>query len=274
MPLLFCLLTVNGRTQTFEVASVKLADPNLGERLFPVRGGPGTSDPARVEYSNISLRAMLYYAYGVAGNEISAPPWLAMNKFDITAKIPPGTTKPQFAVMLQNLLADRFHLVVHREQKEVNGYAMVIGKNGPKLTRASAEDTAAATQPPSGPAVSGVDEKGYMKLARPGMIYPFLQGSNGKAIHLIARAQLLSDLGRILTGFVRGPVEDSTGLSGRYDFTLDFSTDSSAAPDVLDTAAPDVPTALQEQLGLKLEPKKTQLDVLVVDSADKIPTGN
>jgi uncharacterized protein (TIGR03435 family) len=106
------------------------------------------------------------------------------------------------------------------------------------------------------------------------MIYPFLQGSNGKAIHLIARAQLLSDLGRILTGFVHGPVEDSTGLSGRYDFTLDFSTDSGATPDVLDTAAPEVPTALQEQLGLKLEPKKTRLDVLVVDSADKVPTGN
>ena len=150
---------------------------------------------------------------------------------------------------------------------------MVIGKNGPKLTRASAEDTAAATQPPSGPVVSGVDEKGYMKLARPGMIYPFLQGSNSKAIHLIARAQLLSDLGRILVSFVHGPVDDSTGLSGRYDFTLDFSIDSGVvAPDVLDTSAPDVPTALQEQLGLKLEPKKTQLDVL--DSADKVPTGN
>jgi uncharacterized protein (TIGR03435 family) len=135
---------------------------------------------------------MLYYAYGVAGNEISAQPWLATNKFDITAKIPPGTTKPQFAVMLQNLLAERFHLVVHHEQKEVDDYAMVIGKNGPKLTPASAADTAAATQPPSGPALSGIDEKGYIKLAGPGMIYPLLQNSNGKAIHLIARAQLLN----------------------------------------------------------------------------------
>ena len=156
----------------------------------------------------------------------------------------------------------------------VNGYAMVLGKNGPKLKKSSDEDTLAAMQPLSVPAISGIDEKGYMKLARPGMIYPFLQGSNGKAVHLIARAQMLSDLAKILTGFVRGPVVDTTGLTGRYDFTLDFSTDAGASPDVLDTSAPDVPTALQEQLGLRLEPRKTQFDMLVVDSADKVPPEN
>jgi len=262
---------------TFDAASVKPSDPNLGSQGFPIRGGPGTTDPGRIVYTNTSLKAMLYWAYGLPISQITAPPWMSAEKFDITATMPPGTTKEQFAVMLQNLLAQRFHLVVHHESKEVAGYEMIVGRNGPKLKKSSADDALAAVQPQSQAPVASFVPNGYPQLYRPGMIYPFLLGSNGKAIHLIAKAQLLSDLAKVLGGMVHGPIADNTGLTGRFDFTLDFDTGAppaQAPSDTPENTAPDVPTALQEQLGLKLQPKKTQIDMLIVDSADKAPTEN
>jgi uncharacterized protein (TIGR03435 family) len=256
----------------FEAASIKTADPNLGDRGFPVRGGPGSADPDRVAYTNISLRSMLYYAYGFAGREIVGPAWLGSGKFDIAATAAPGTTKEQFTLMLRNLLAERFHLVVHREAKEEQGFSMVVAKNGPKLKDASDADVEATGNPPAGPPFeAAMDAKGYQQLARPGMIYPFVPGSDGHAIHLIARAQKLGDLARILGGQMGHPVVDKTGLGGLYDFTLEFAV---GTLDVANTYAPEIPNALEQQLGLKLEPAKISVETLVVDSADKVPTEN
>ncbi len=262
-------------TPSFEVSTVKPADPSLGLKLVPVRGGPGTSDPGRVAYTNVSLRQMLYWAYGVGSDRITGPGWLGSDRFDIAATIPPGATPEQFTMMLRNLLAERFHLVVHNESKEVQGYELVTAKGGPKLKKASDEDAIAADQPPSRALLAGSDAHGYPILNWPGMIYPSLQGSNGKAIHLIARAQKLSALANVLGGMMRGPIVDKTGDDGRYDFTLDFAVDPNApASEAQDLSAPLIPTALQEQLGLRLEPKKTSIQMLIVDSADRVPTAN
>jgi uncharacterized protein (TIGR03435 family) len=267
--LIFC---VGAFGQTFEAASIKVSDPNLGDRMIPVRGGPGSADPDRIAYTNISLRSMLYYAYGFAGREIVGPAWLGSGKFDIAATAPPGTTKEQFTLMLRNLLAERFHLVVHRESREEQGFNMVIAKNGPKLKNASDADVEAVGKPPVGPPFeSATDSKAYSQLARPGMIYPSVPGSDGHAIHLIARAQKLADLARILGGQMGHPVVDKTGLSGLYDFTLEFAM---GTLDVANTYAREIPDALEEQLGLKLEPAKISTEILVVDSADKVPTEN
>jgi uncharacterized protein (TIGR03435 family) len=267
--------TLHAQYLTFEAASIKPSDSSLGDRMIPIRGGPGSTDPDHVTYTNISLKAMLYYAYGVAGNEIVGPPWLGTPKFDIQATAPPGTTKEQFTTMLRNLLAERFHLAVHHESKEVPGYNLVVGKNGAKLKQSSPEDVAAATQPPAGPPIAPApDAKGYMQLARPGMIYPSVPGSNGHAIHLIARAQTIPDLARILGGNFQHPIVDKTGLTGRYDFTLEFALENLTPADVPEDLPPRIPAALQDQLGLTLEPTKVSFDQLVVDSADKVPTEN
>lgn len=263
------------QSPTFEAASIKPSDPALGQQMFPVRGGPGSNDPDRVAYKNISLKSLLYYAYGVAGNEISGPPWLGSGKFDVEATAATGTTKDDFTLMLRNLLAERFHLVVHHESKELQGYDLVLGKSGSKLKQASEADAIAASQPPVGPPFApATDSKGYPQLARPGMIYPSVPGSNGHAIHLIARAQTVPDLARFLGGNFQHPIVDKTGLSGRYDFTLEFALETLTPNDDPEVSSPRIPVALEEQLGLTLEPRKVSVDILVVDSADKAPTGN
>ncbi len=256
----------------FEAASIKASDPKYGDRGFPVRGGPGSADPDRVAYTNISLRSMLYYAYGFAGREIVGPAWLGSGRFDITATAAPGTTKEQFTLMLRNLLAERFHLVVHRESREEQGFNMVIAKNGPKLKNASDADVETVGKPPAGPPFeAATDSKGYPQLARPGMIYPSVPGSDGHAIHLIARAQKLADLARILGGQMGHPIIDKTSLNGLYDFTLEFAV---GTLDVANTYAREIPDALEQQLGLKLEPAKISTEILMVDSADKVPSEN
>jgi uncharacterized protein (TIGR03435 family) len=261
---------------SFEVASVKASDPKLGMRAFPVRGGPGSADPGQVIYTNISLKYLLYYAYGAHSDQITGPEWLGTEHYDIVAKIPPGTGKEEFTLMLRTLLADRFHLALHHESKEVQGYDLAIGKNGPKLKEASEGDSLAAAQPPSGPPLlDKPDGKGYPQLARPGMIYPAVPGTNGLGIHLIARAQKLSDLAMVLSGNFGHPIVNRTGLEGRYDFTLDFALETNnPAGEASVDLPPPIPLALQEQLGLRLTPVKTAVDMLVIDRADKVPTAN
>jgi hypothetical protein len=120
--------------QTFEVASVKPAAPITGNRIMVMmRGGPGTPDPGQITYTNVSLQNVLINAYGVKGFQISGPGWLDSERYDIVAKVPRGATKEQFMGMLQNLLAERFKLTLHREKKDLPMYALVVGKNGPKL---------------------------------------------------------------------------------------------------------------------------------------------
>jgi uncharacterized protein (TIGR03435 family) len=260
----------------FEVASVKPSDPQLGARLFPVRGGPGSSDPGQVVYTNISLKYLLYYAYGAHSDQITGPEWLGLEQYDVVAKIPPGTSPEQFTLMLRNLLSERFHLVLHHESREVQGYDLVVAKSGPKLKESSKTDSLAAEQPSSGPPLlDKPDQNGYPQLARPGMIYPAIAGSNGRGIHLIARAQTLTDLATVLGGNLRHPIANRSGLDGRYDFTLDFAleTNNAAAEAPIDLP-PGIPIALQEQLGLRLVPVKTAVDMLFVDHADKAPTAN
>ena len=103
---------------TFEVASVKPAEPQTGMAIrVMMRGGPGTPDPGQLNYSNVSLKNVLMAAYAVKGYQINGPKWLDSERFDIVAKIAPGATKEQFQLMLQNLLAERFKLTLHRETK-------------------------------------------------------------------------------------------------------------------------------------------------------------
>jgi uncharacterized protein (TIGR03435 family) len=163
---------------------------------------------------------------------------LGDDKFDIAASQPSGSPPGQILTMLQALLADRFGLVVHREPKLLSGYALVPGKKPPTLH-----------EKPSGAGTNTSGGRGTLK------------GTN------ISMAYLADFLSRELDQ----PVQDQTGLPGVFDVSLEWSPDQA-------NPAPDRPssifTAVQEQLGLKLQPQKVTVNVLVVDHAERVPTEN
>src|SRR5271165_4347402 len=139
---------------TFDAASVKPATPPVPDgrgriMMMGPSGGPGTKDPGRIRYPFMSLKNLLMNAYDVKSFQVSGPAFLDSERFDITATMPPETTKEQFRVMLQNLLAERFKLTVHRETKELPMYSLVVAKNGPKMKESA--EMPAPTETPDAP---------------------------------------------------------------------------------------------------------------------------
>jgi uncharacterized protein (TIGR03435 family) len=273
-----------GYAQQFDVASVKPVDPESGGR-FGSSGGPGTSDPERITYS-VFLQSLLMTAYGVGSDQISGPDWLQRERYEIVAKVPPGATKEQANVMLQNLLAERFHVSLHRVMKEFPEYSLVVAKGGRKL-----KESADPNIPmPKGP--SSLDDIRSIKTGANG--FPQLPPGMRMAgvrrdgvSYLSFRAYSISDLveqlrlplGKITGGmWATGRISDKTGLTGKYDFTLEFAGSMAPGGAFVPLAGgqvgPDLFEALEKQLGLKLEKSKALLDVLVIDHADRVPTGN
>jgi uncharacterized protein (TIGR03435 family) len=239
----------------FEVASVKPSSPQ-SIRMFD--GGPGSHDPGMISWSRATLNDLLYYAYGLQDSEqISGPEWLANEPYDIAAKIPTATTKAQFQTMLQGLLAERFKVELHHQTRDFPVYYLVIAKNVPKLKEPN----------------SDTDREGFPHIpaGRPGISMNF---SGGRA-RLTARQRLLSDLAQILRVPAGRQVLDQTGLTGEYDFTLEFSLrEMTGQPSTDADSVPSLFDALPQQLGLKLEDRKAPFDVLVIDHAERVPTGN
>jgi uncharacterized protein (TIGR03435 family) len=259
---------------TFEVASVKpgvlRGRSTCGYRM---EGGPGTSDPGRIAYHDISLSTLVKLAY--LGNihacesyVLSAPKWLDSEGFDIVAKLPPGTTWPQLGIMLQNLLAERFQLAIHREEKVISAYSLVIGKDGPKFKESVGHPAGGANDSPAAPHKATTDAEGFPVPAPSGSWIITRNGHTRMQQLNIDMAtfarQLRNQLGR--------PVTDATGLKGTYDFTLSWVADSPVTPD--SDPAPDLFTAVQQQLGLRLEASKVTIDVIVADHAEKSPSEN
>ena len=146
--------------------------------------------------------------------------------------------------MLQALLKDRFRISSHREMKEMSVYEMIVAKGGMKMTPYD------ATRPPASPP----------------------NRNRGGAV--IVGSGTMPQLAKMLTGSARRPVLDNTGLDGRYNYLLTF-TPFSAQSDILsDSEPPDLFTAVEQQLGLKLEPRKDSIEILVVDHAERAPIGN
>ncbi len=288
--------TGGGLTE-FEVASIKPAAPQaVNQFRVMMRGGPGSPDPGQLTYTNVSLKNILTNAYGVKTFQISGPAWLDTDRFDLLAKIPKGATKDDLKVMLQNLLAERFKLTLHREKKDLPIYALVVAKNGPKLKEAS-DDAAAAPDAPPPPPPGGrvtVGKDGFPQMPKGGRGGLMMMMNNGR-LRLVGNKQPVSAMTDMLSNQLGRPVVDMTGLTGKYDFTLDFMPEEGqmmkgpmgampppppgAGPGPgdagLDSPSPaNLFTALQEQLGLKLEPKKGSIDLLVIDHIEKTPTEN
>jgi uncharacterized protein (TIGR03435 family) len=231
-----------GELPTFEVASIKASQTPQGQGLRSLREDINT-DPARLTMVNVSLHSCIRWAYKLGVYEISGPDWLTSARFDVTAKAASPVPEEQLRLMLQSLLKERFMLAVHRQTKELSGYALVVGRNGTKLRP-----------------VEGGGE-GSM---------------TGAALVFEGHQMPLSRLADIISGVLKMPVKDMTTLDGFYDFKLDMR------PYLLDRQAGDPPidlagiaiSALDAQLGLKLEARKIQVDVLDVDHAEKTPTEN
>jgi len=257
-------------TPTFEVASIKPATPlgPLGMRSNR-NGGPGTADPGRYICENCPVSSVLYEAYDLLDFEYAGPTWVHNMRFDFTAKIPPGATKEMLRIMLQNLLTERFKLAVHREKKEMRVYELTAARNGPKFGESAREN---APQE-SGPA-------GKLQQDKDG--FPVLPTGISAMAITSNRARLRSDnqpmawLARMLAGQLEGPVIDATGLNGKYNFVVSWAFDenNTGGAAMLDPFRPALIGAIQSQLGLKLEQKKGQAEVLVIDHIERAPTGN
>jgi uncharacterized protein (TIGR03435 family) len=277
-----CAIAFGQPTQspTFEVASVKPSPPvppgGGGVYFGPARGGPGTPDPGQISWSYTRLIDLLMIAYEVKSYQISGPAWLSTERYNIIAKVPEGATKEQVNVMWQNLLAERFGVVLHHESKEFQVEELVVAKGGRNM-KESAEDDPSAEGPPK------LDNKG--NLSGPGLVTMITTGPNGPSAHTVAKAQPLSKLTTMLGNQINRPVLDKTGLTGKYDFDIEFTPNlplgqlgpgpAIAAPvDNASEPGPNLVDAVQRQLGLRLVSSKAKLDVVVIDKAEKMPTAN
>ncbi len=291
------------KSPSFDVASVKAAAPPTPDgrgmiRMAGPSGGPDTKDPGRIHYPYMTLKNLIMDAYDVKNFQVSGPAWLDTERFDITATMPPDTTKEQFRMMLQNLLAERFKMAVHRETKDLPMYSLVVARSGPKI-----KESAQVAPPKDGddsrpplPERPKIGPDGFPEL--PGLVgHPGIFGimMPGRA-RMIAQQQTMFDLAERLTRQLNRPVKDETGLTGKYDFTVTYAPEMMNGPMGPMPAPPPPPAggagpagstavqaeeplpniyaALQAQLGLKLEPKKAPLDLIVVDHAEKTPTEN
>src|ERR1019366_3276188 len=201
---------------TFEVASVKPAAPpqlTPGGRsgiFVGGRGGPGTPDPGQITRSNSTLKNLIMAADDVKTYQGSGPAsitsWLDTERYDIVAKVPPGATKEQVAVMWQNLLKERFGLVVHHESKEFQVEQLEVAKGGPKVMETKLDPNA-----PPAPLLGGqpgppkLDKNGFPDLQGPGMIMMMQAGPAGPSAHMVGKAQPMSGLAQLLGNQLNKP---------------------------------------------------------------------
>jgi len=177
-----------GELPTFEVASIKASQTPPGRGLASLREDINT-DPARLTMVNVSLSTAIRWAYKLGVYEIGGPDWFSNARFDITAKAASPVADDQLRLMLQALLKERFKLEVHRQVKDISGYALVVGKNGTKL------------HPEEG------GGEGSM---------------TGAALMFEGHKMPLSRLTDLVSSVLKTPVRDMTGLDGFYDFKLDM----------------------------------------------------
>ena len=239
-PLLLGVLAITACLgQEFEVVSIK---PNK-----TLSGSSGShTNQGMLRGTNLSLKSLIVSAYGIRRYQLEGPDWLDSERFDISAKFPENFPKGRekyaaaYQAMLQKMLADRFKVSVHREQKSMGVFALVIGKNGVKFKEAAADHSS----------------------------------SNSNNTHYVGTSIGMDDFAAFLSGQMELPVLNQTGLKARYDLTLDWITERQTKADTELQAGQPIQEAIQDQLGLKVEHRKAPIDIVVVDHAEKTPTEN
>jgi uncharacterized protein (TIGR03435 family) len=257
---------------TFEVASIKLHEPD-GQAQPSQAGGPGTSDPGRITVVYRTLAALLTGAYGVKSYQVELPDLLALARYDITATVPAGATREDARAMMRNLLTDRLKLKTRRETRPMQVYALVPSKSGPKLHPSTDLPVALAT--------GKIDADGFpIPSIDPvkGGIETTVKDLNVK---LFAVKQTIAQLVATLQGQMDAPVVDLTGLTGKYDFTVRYAaqwrranSSGNSEGDVIEGNGIKLSDAMEKELGLKLEPRKIPVEVIIVESGQKIPIDN
>lgn len=272
-------------SSSFEVASIKPApprEPNMGMRVG-CDGGPGTKDPSRWTCQNMTVSNLISMAYALKRYQMSDQEAFQADRFNITAKLPEGTTREQFRQMQQNLLKERFKLALHFEKKETSGYELVVAKNGLKMKESEPpkDNPEDGGRPiPGGPPARDKDGFPVLPAGRSGMAI-----MNGRA-RWIAPNFSMEQIASMLANQLNRPVVDATGVQGKYDVSLTWVTEGmlrapaiagpeggapvAAEPD----SGPTLMSAIQDQLGLKLQPKKATIDAVVIDHVEKTPTEN
>jgi len=233
----------------------EVADVQVSKSVNPERGKGRVLPGGRIEVPNSTLKNLIMAAYNVQENMITGGPgWLDSDRFDIVAKAPPNTPPDTLFLMLRSLLAERFKLTIHREDKPMPVYAMVVGKGGPKLSKAA----------------------GGQQTCR------WITPGNGRVqreCQNMTMQQLASDIPKWGMARVDLPVVDLTEIQGSYDFRLEWSIPSGRgegkadAPAADDLAGSTIFDAMS-QVGLKLEPRKRPVPVIVIDHAERVPTSN
>jgi uncharacterized protein (TIGR03435 family) len=225
---------------SFEVATIKPADPDDRNQGFRLNGH-------RISIESNTLASIFCFAYSIHKSQIvNAPQWFNEQTWNIDG-VPDADGKPswpQYRKMLQKLLSTRFGLVMHPDKRDLSVYALTIAKGGAKLEKTKSEPDALSDA--SG---HGVGPAQYMKFTNNSM----------------------ADFAQVMQLMVDKPVVDQTNLSGHYDFVLQWTPDSLRATPT--DSAPGLFTAVQEQLGLKLEATRAPTDVFVIDAATR-PTQN
>lgn len=234
---------------SFEVATIKPSQPDRPGKLFTVRG-------TKFMTINTTLSDLMTFAYGVHPKQIAGgPEWLTSDKFDIEAQpdTPGMPNTDQLRTMVRKLLTDRFQLTFHKDKRELSAYVLSVGKTGQKMTKSDADAN-----------------------SLPGLFFQRLGV-------LTVRNATMGDFTELMQSAVLDrPVVDQTGLAGKWNFILKWTPDESQfggmgvkVPPPTDAAdaPPPLFTAIQEQIGLKLEAGKAQVDVLAIDKVEK-PSAN
>lgn len=222
---------------TFDVASVRVAQPDADPRT----GSWSRPGIDRFTASHVTLSRLIQLAYGIDDSQIAdKPTWIDTNLYDVEAKPPEGVslTREELRPCLQKLLQERFHLTAHTETRFGHGYALMLGEKGLKLKAASVDHFAGERHPVS----SG---------------------------HLHAFNCSMRQLAQYLSLAAGFPVADQTGLTASYDIDFDYNPNPEADSDL-----PPLELALKQATGLVLKTQRVPIEMLVIDSVDKMPTPN
>jgi uncharacterized protein (TIGR03435 family) len=240
--LCFSIAHAQSSRPAFEVAVIK---PSTDD------SGPAGINRSTRQFmtTSLSLPFLIRWAYDLDEDRLIAPKGLDSAKFDITAKTPEGEKLiPNVGLrqMMQSLLSDRFKLSIHRETRELSSYALVTDKDGPKVR--------------------------FVDATQPVGMNPFKMTDRGRIVGTRVTAEMLA---KVLSDQIKRPVQDLSGVSNSFDFVLEWMPDTLTDQDAGDTAArPSLFTALSEQLGFRLQARKTAVEVIVVDHIEKLPTEN
>lgn len=252
---ILAILTLAGaNAQAFDVATI---------RPSSIKGNGGlSSSPGTLTIHNLPLRLILAAAHGIAEYQIVGPPWLSQERFDITAKTSaPVDTQEAMLPLLQPLLTERFRIATHHETRQLPAFVLRVARGGPKMEIAA-------------------DAKAPAPI-------PFKKANKSNGTHLHSPHVTMAQFASLLAHRLSHPVHDQTGLTAVYSITLEWSDDKSGRParnnrqnkpdkpnNARSSDLPGIFTAIQDQLGLRLESAKAPVEILVIDHIEKILIAN